>query len=1170
MGFSPSQQKIIDHRSGSLLVSAAAGSGKTSTLVAHVVKYVENGGDLGRLIIVTYTRTAAGEMRERIRIALEEAVNRQPSERHLRHQLAILPQARISTVDSLCSRLVRSYFQQIDGLMPDIRIAEEAEIRLLSQDILEAVLEEAYSAADPDFYALLDGYSSEKGHQEIMEQILLLYDSAQNAPFPEAWMDRALPAFPQTANALRQLPWMEQSVRSIRETLGELAARQDALLGELEERDAAGGALGALLREERNQIGQWLAADDYWQLRQALTAWKPAALSKKEYKRDPAFETVREVRGGLTTGGYFSLLAPLRKAPYIGPEEELRLLNLTAAPGRALIALTKCFAEKREAACRERGIATFMDMEHYALRLLVEKNADGQPVPTELARELQKGLDEIIVDEYQDINQVQEYILRGLSGEDAGRPNLFMVGDVKQSIYRFRRADPGIFMRKYAEFSPEDGAPHRKILLQDNYRSRAAVLNSTNRLFARMMDRRFGGVDYDKSAALHPAAAFSGEDPKTRVLLLEAEGNAEARLKEEGRLIAWQIRRLMAENRQIREKGPDGTVRLRPLSFGDIVILCRSLKYGAALGRVLKSCGLPAVAQETKGFYDTLEVQTLLSLLAVLDNPRQDIPLTAVLLSPFGGFTQKDLAEALPQAGGAGEDLLDRLRKLPPETAEGRFVRFLEKLENWREAAGIRSVPELLDYLLEESGWELYLKATSSGAVRLANLRQLKEMAQAYEDSSYRGLYQFLRYVDRQKDLQLDVGEAPLLSDGSDVVRIGTLHSSKGLEYPVVFLAGLEKHFNERDIGSPILIHADHGLALESRDREALMKYKNVWHRFVGGEIRRDGRAEELRLLYVGMTRAVEQLFLVAALRGELPEELEKRKDMKPEAAASFLDWLLACRAAGDDLGMAWEGYRPEEIPQPEEAALSEQLARFEAAEREQDPKLLAAVRDQFDWRYPYPPLKKMSWSVSELKQADAGKADAHSAEAPARRPFLSDPAEPDAEEISAAEKGTLFHKLMEHLPPERAGSREDAAAWLTEAKAAGLFSETQAASLDPEIAAEFYRQPVGHRALAAAAKGKLQREKPFILGVPAREPDPSDSSGEIVLVQGIIDLYFEEEDRLILVDYKTDRVRSGTELIRRYETQLRWYSRALAAASGKTVGEVYIYSTALREFVRL
>ncbi len=1178
MGFTEKQQKIVDHRNGSLLVSAAAGSGKTSTLIAHVVERIREGGDLGRLIIVTYTRAAAGEMRERLRVSLEAALRQEPENRHLRHQLALLGQARISTIDSLCQRLVRSYFQMLEGISPDLRIAEEAELKLLSRDLMDEVLEEAYQEGSADFYALLDGYSSEKDHESIIEEVLSLYDSAQNAPFPERWLAGAAPHFPETVQELKDSFWMRALTEKMRLAVQKLAEKQDKLIRELEENEAEHAAFLTQLREERRLSRTWEEAEDYFALRDALKDFRAPSLNRKDLKADPAYEEIKEIRGTPSSGGYYSLLAPLRKPPFVPPEEELRLLKLTEAPLRALISLAQSFSKKLDAACRERGIASFMDMEHYALRLLIRDDAEGAPVPTDLARELQQGIDEIIVDEYQDINQVQEYILRGLSGEEAGRPNLFMVGDVKQSIYRFRRAEPGIFMKKYAAFSENESDRHRKILLRDNFRSRASVLQSANRLFGRLMSLSFGGVDYDSETALNPAAQFEGPDPKPRVLLLSSGESAARRLKDEGRLIAYTIRKMMDEKVRVRTKLPDGSMGTRDLCYRDIVILSRSLKNGAAFAAALKSYGIPAVAQENKGFYDTLEVQTLLSLLTVLDNPRQDIPLAAVMLSPIGGFTEEELALSLPESPAeAGSSLYERVWSLPAESADGRIGIFREKLELWRTKAGYCRVPELLDLLLEESGYDLYLQAMPSGTVRLANVRQLKEMAASYEESSYRGLHQFLRYVERQKDLQLDVGEAPLLSDGSDVVRIGTLHSSKGLEYPVVFLAGLGKQFNETDLGSWALIHSSYGMALLSSDREAYMKCGNLWRRFVSEELRRDGRAEELRLLYVGMTRAEEQLILVGSMKDEPEEATRKQADKAPEDAASFLDWLLQCRGQGDELGMQWEFFTPEEIPGPAEMALEGQTKRWKTLAETSDPVLKADLKARLDWKYPHGSIPKLSLSVSELKKQEpsaVGKTEtkgrASAGSVPAGRLFQSDSPEMGEDVLSAAQKGTAFHKLMEHLPPDMTGDTEEIRAYIRQAQEKGIFSAEESATLDAEAAAAFFRSSLGKRALAAAAKGKLYREKPFILGVPYAEIDPDSRLTETVLLQGIIDMYFEEAGKLILIDYKTDRVSRLEELVQRYRVQLMYYQRALQQATDQVVAEVYLYSTVHKRFVAL
>lgn len=1168
MGFNPAQEAIIQHDKGSLLVSAAAGSGKTSTLVAHVVRRVLQGGDLRRLIIVTYTRAAAGEMRERIRQALEKELQNQPENRHLRQQLTLLGQASIATVDSLCGQLVHAHFQSLPDcdLPPDLRIGEEAELKLLGRDIAEELLEEAYAVPTEDFYALLDAYSSEKNHERIIEMIQALHDSAQNAPFPDEWLAQALPHFPKDRAEAAETPWIRAMTERIHESIRQVLARQNALIRHLAAEGEAHGAMLSVLEAERRQVEGLLEVKEYDHLREGLKALSFDRLQRKELKEDPAIELVKEQRGGLSSknGAYLETIQKLREGEIIPMEEELRLMELTLPPARALLSLTRLYGARLGEACRSRGIASFMDMEHYALGLLTRREEGGKIIPSPLARELQAGLDEIIVDEYQDINRVQEMILRMLSGEETGRPNLFMVGDVKQSIYRFRRAEPTIFIEKYESFSEAQEADHRKILLKDNYRSRGAVLDSANALFRRMMSRDFGGVDYDDSVALRAGARYQGEDEKPRVLVLHSEKPAQEQLKLEGRMLAQTMNQILEEQVLVRDRDEGGEDFYRPAAYRDMVILTQTLKNAALLARVLKDCGIPAVAQENRGFYETMEVQTLLSLLSVLNNPRQDIPLATVLLSPFGGFTEGELALYLgKQSPGC---LYERLKSQPPEALGGRFEEFLQRLDVWRREAGIRSVPDLLDHLLADSGYELYLMAMTSGPVRLANLRQLKEMARSYEKSSYRGLHQFLRYVERQKDLKIDIGEAPLMSDGTDVVRIGTLHSSKGLEYPMVFLAGLGRGFNEEELKQPFLIQTEAGLALKTQEQEALMRCPNLWYSHVQDRLRQESRGEALRLFYVGMTRAMERLYLCLSVKKDPREEetAAKYRQAPPESAASFSDWLLQAYCRGDMLAMDWHFMKEEDLEQPDLTLWQERSkVPAEAGSREKERE--DALLKRLSLRYPHPLMPRITYSVSELKKAAAAEENGGKAPVSASRYFHE---EDDPDALTAAEKGTAFHKLMEHLPLDQDLKEEGIRAYLDKALQRGILTEAEIKSMDIGAVAAFFQAEPGRRALQAAARGRLFREKPFILGVPYRAIQPDIDSEELALVQGIIDMYYEEEGGLVLIDYKTDRVSQPELLTERYAIQMAYYVRALEAATGLKVQEVYLYSVAHRCFI--
>ncbi len=830
-----------------------------------------------------------------------------------------------------------------------------------------------------------------------------------------------------------------------------------------------------------------------------------------------------------------------------------------------LAALTRRFGEKLRESCIKRSLASFSDMEHYARELLLTRDEAGRLRPTELAASLAGEIDEIIIDEYQDINQVQEYIMLALSGEMHRRPNLLMVGDIKQSIYRFRRADPEIFAGKYDTFTPLPQGTHQRIDFLENYRSRERVLRCANQLFSLMMSRDFGGTDYARRALLRAGASYPGEDTIPRMMLLQTEQPAEEAIALQGRMIAGKIKELMEKGSPIRDGASQDPQALRPMNYRDMVILTQSAESGSRLARVLRSFGIPAVAQDKKGFYDTREVQTMLALLKILDNPRQDIPLGVVLLSPLGGFSQKELAEFAVAEESKKGDYYDRLLGAESHPLYPRIRAFFEKVHGWRQLAQLLSVPELMESILEESGYEYYLAAMPSGPVRLANLEQLKEMARSYEESTYRGLYQFLRYVERQRKLSLDISEAPLLSDGSDVVRVGTFHSSKGLEYPVVFLAALERGFNERELQGLMLIHDREGIALRTRDRENFLSYDNLWFQSVREKLQREARAERLRLLYVGMTRAMEHLYVVGAVK-KTPEELcANYREKSPDSAASMLDWFLQAYAKGYELDMEWAFIRESDLPQPE-AAPEKRDRQLNQAAHQEDEAARRAFSAQLNYVYPHKSPGRLAYSVSELAEDTASEKQ----EQIRKTGYVLRESEEQAgvPELDAAARGTAFHKLMEHLPLTAARDGEKIRAYLSSARQQGIFSQAEADSLPSEAVLSFYSHPIGERALRAAEQGQLWREQPFLLGLEEKELYPEEAGEELLLVQGIIDMYFEEPDGLVLVDYKTDRVKDPRALVPRYQRQLDYYARALQAARNRPVKEIYLYSSVHRCFV--
>ena len=1200
MEFSEKQRQVVDHRRGSLLVSAAAGSGKTTTLIAHIAEQLAEPdpakrADLSRFIVVTYTNAAAAEMKSRLARELSRLAEEQPRAEYLKAQLALVPQARISTVDSLCNYLVRNYFARID-VSPDLRIAEDSEMKLLQSDVTEALFEERYQRGDRDFLELVRCCGSEKGDSALRSMVQSLYQSAQNDPFPADWLANAARPFPDSVPALRQEPWMQQREERLREELRALKQEAEAGLARMEEEEHA--AYTEMFRKDLVLFRHFLEAPDEEQLQQRLSGCRfEAKPPMRGAKKNPELDDyVSALRGSASAPrGYLSCLKKLKEQYAPLTDEELRRLRATDRPRATLCRLAEDFGEALEEAMKKRNIADFMALEHMALRLLAEKDGEGRIVPTALARELQGDFDEIIVDEYQDINNLQELILLCLSGELTGRPNLFMVGDVKQSIYRFRRANPGLFLAKYRDFAYEEDAPHRKIDLSENYRSQRTVLAAVNDVFERIMDTPFGGLAYDEHARLRAGASFATPGEAPALLLLVSDASGEDRVRAEAAMIGKRIRRLMDE-RTLLDNGKGGT---RPLTYRDIVIYLRNMGSAKLFADTLSAMGIPATAPLKHGFYQTQEIQTLMALLAVIDNPRNDIPLAAVLTSPLAGFSDGLLAELTAGAEPSELTLYDRLQgalKREPERYP-QLARFTERLTAWREASRSRGIPELLRDILTESGYELYLGAMPGGRVRLANVELLLDQARRFESTSYRGLYQFNRYLKRLLEAQEDSGEASLGGEEENLVHIGTIHSGKGLESPVVFVAELDKDFNQSDSKATLLIHEELGLALPTVIPSERLKCGNLWQILLKSRMQEEAKAEEQRLLYVAMTRAKERLYLSGCLKdaaswqslypalqelpaGPLPSATVRR-------GSCYLDWLLMALCSGQKALKVEVQQEEGLVREAAQRQISLEALRREMESLEQHPAPVSErLRARLSWHYPHEALEgvKGVYSVSELKKKAQEAQDGHpAAEAgPAVQAasigaaanagqdsfWHSDKAEPAEGPLTGAEKGTIFHKCLELLVPEKCVTAEGVAQGLEQLKTGGFLTDRELTAVRPQDILAFYQSPQGARVIEASRRGRLHREQPFIMSLPLEEICPGTGSREQALVQGIIDLYLEEEDGLVLMDYKTDRVKSEEELVTRYRVQLDYYRRALEAASGKCVKECYLYSVALRQWI--
>ncbi|MDD7177136.1 MAG: helicase-exonuclease AddAB subunit AddA, partial [Lachnospiraceae bacterium] len=888
------QQQVIDLRDRNLLVSAAAGSGKTAVLVERIIKKVldpEHPVDIDHLLVVTFTKAAAAEMRERVAKAIETRMDEEKDNAYLNRQYTLVHHAQITTIDSFCLYVVKNYFQCI-GLEPGFRVGDPGELSLILEDVLADVLERWYEAADPEFLAFADNYASAKNDTNLAQMVRRLYDYSTSYPWPEEWLRQITDVYePQalTAEALSDPDsWLQELMRYLHAVIG---GERDRLL--LAKRlclepdgpdmylDNIEGVLEQLEGVEEitdyDALGMAIAKLDFGRLavRRGFDGDKSAQELVKTLRSNAKEELQKLYKKFFT----LPLASQLEDLAYTG--RSVRVLSL----------LTLDFAGAYRKKKEELGLLDFSDIEHMALRILVDEKTKE---PTDVARQFQALFEEVMIDEYQDSNYVQEAILTAVSG-GGGRNNRFMVGDVKQSIYRFRLARPELFMEKYDTYSTED-APCRKICLDQNFRSRFQVLDSVNDLFYRIMKRDVGGVEYDKAAALYPGADYpqapQKDAYKTRILLadsgaqgLEENGMDNAKILEAA-MIAEEICRLKEQ-----QCISDGQGGFRPVQYSDIVILLRSPgSWGDELVEQLSARGIPSHRMSVSGYFGTSEVQTVLSLCQVIDNPLQDIPLAAVLRSPFFDFSNEELAKLRLEGTHAFfyEHVKDYAAHGTDAALKEKSAHFLAVLGDYRERSRRSSVHDLLDQILRESGYLNFVRALPAGEKRLANVEMLLQQAVSYERTSYKGLFSFIRYMEKLQKYEVDFGEADVTLEHEDVVRIMSIHKSKGLEFPIVFVSGLGRKFNKKDSTDAMILDSSYGVGLACVEGKKHRKRTTLLREMIAARIAGDNIGEELRVLYVALTRAKEQLILTGTLRE--PEKMLLTYELQSEEDASFLD----------------------------------------------------------------------------------------------------------------------------------------------------------------------------------------------------------------------------------------------------------------------------------------
>ncbi|SHO52007.1 UvrD-helicase domain-containing protein [Anaerocolumna xylanovorans] len=1245
MDWTREQKEVIETRNKNLLVSAAAGSGKTAVLVERIIGRItdkEDGIDIDRLLVVTFTNAAAAEMKERIRKAIDDRLSVDSDNANLQRQAALVHNAQITTIHSFCLSVIRENFQSLP-IDPAFRIAEEAELTLLKSDVLEDLLEEYYEEGSEEFLAFSEGFGGGKTDTGIEELILNIHQFSMSAPWPKEWYEKLSSSYHiQSAEEMKGAFW----IKELMTMLNRMAEGLVAMLEEAEKlclKEDGPDAYLPAISSDLEQLKGLSGITDYTLFGEKVRNISFARLSGKRQEGVDAAkkEQVKGIRDKVKKA-----VSDMVGSYYFQSEEEM-VSDITAMKDsiEVMIRICRDFTERFQKKKAEKNVVDFHDLEHLALSVLVKKE-NGEIIPTPAADELADYYKEIMVDEYQDSNLVQEIILESISGGRFGRPDRFMVGDVKQSIYKFRLADPRIFMEKYEKYdvffmpphlcsSPSEAAictgakddscplreeeakaDNRRIDLHKNFRSRDVVINSINSIFKKIMTKQLGDIEYDEKAYLYPGAGYLEEEgvSKTTELLLVTTGPVEesenGEDKQEDEDYTAKELEALAIGKRIKElTDPDTGLMvqdkksgaLRRAVYGDIAILLRSMAgFAEGFADTLSAEGIPSHTETQTGYFKTLEISAALNLLRVIDNPRQDIPFTAVLRSPMAGFTDEELAEIRMAKKRVTMYEASRNYLLTKEDElSGKIADFIKKLDGYRDMAVHLTINELIVKVLEDTGYYNYVSAMPGGDKRRANLDMLVQQAISFEKTSYSGLFHFIRYMERLDRYDVDFGEAKVTGEDEKSVRIMSIHKSKGLEFPVVFVAGMGKNFNLQDSRAKVLLHQDYGIGTDYLDLSLRVKAPTLLKKFIQKQLVLESLGEELRVLYVALTRAKEKLILTAGVKdmnkllseyaGGTLDNKEHISFFTLSKAASYLDWIMAAliHQKGFEEVLRAHGFLPDSLEDDkffvqeytyEKLLFQEKVSQEVKALKEDillsrdkdfiyDSEYKHRIEEYFKYRYPYASESNIhtKLTVSELKKMGQEEAEEPSTSLLREKQETKEYPIPDflkeVKEEKGADLGTLIHKVLELAPVNEIHGEEELHIFLKGLVEKKRLSAEEAEVLDIKRLGGFFESPLAARLRKAEAEEKLYKEQQFIMGIKAKDISEDYKSEELVLVQGIIDAYFVENDSLILVDYKSDAKVTEEILRRRYSRQLAYYRRALEQLTGKKVKESLLYS---------
>lgn len=1231
--WTPAQKSAIDIRDCNVLVSAAAGSGKTAVLVERIISMItdpDKNIDIDRLVVVTFTKAAAAQMKDKIRKALDSMLDENPGDVNLLRQITLLNNAQITTIDSFCLWIIRNHFPEVN-LDPGFRIMDEGEKKLIENDVLEDVLEEFYAEADEEFFNLVDAFGMGRDDSGLVSIIDKIYRFSRSNPWIDEWFDECMRVYD---DETYDNPAIKELYDSIKNALLDYRDKYNRLVHICSEPAGPAAYTGAL-QSDLLGINEMINSQDFGELGRKARTFSFEALSrKKDAGADPALKEYVKGQRKL----FKDYIGRLNDKIFLKDDEGIFAdMQGAGIQIRTLLKVSKVYAKRVSEVKREKGIIDFNDMEHLALSILVKKE-DGKLVYTETADKLANRFEEILIDEYQDSNQLQEVILNAvsktrLSGENN---NIYMVGDVKQSIYKFRLACPELFIEKYDTYS--ETGDNVRIELQKNFRSRENVLECANDVFSHIMNKNFSGIGYDESVRLNagfPYPEYSGNNygddanKSTDVILISSENEEEATTRElEADRLAKLIEGIVSSGINVYDS--DENI-YRPAEYRDIVILTRSVTgWADTFADALMDRGIPAYTDSSTGYFSVREIQVILSMLTIVDNPVQEISLAAAMMSYFGGFTAAELGmvrklgrehadknthnnlyehlKAVAVLGGA-----DNIQETDVKQLSGKCALFLAKLTEYRDKSSVEPLYDLCWEMIYDSGYYDYVGTMPAGAQRQANLNVLLERAAGYGKSSYSGLFNFLRYIERLKKFDEDFAEGAASLDNENLVRIMSIHKSKGLEFPIVILAGAHKSINFMDATAPVLVDQNLGIAVDYVDLERRTKTPTIIKGAMARRIVRESIAEEERLLYVAMTRAREKLIITGVVK-DADKTLDKYRAKSEELATdgtlsyadsenikNYLDMIMpVCLMDSDKLKGSFKVMV--DAVEDSEADADETGNSFETGNVTDIDAVKAGEALDGNNEAGYPSLDelpeyvpadnasgRMKLTVSQLKAmqaednseenaymddsvkeafekeaydeqaADNGNRDGQTDSQTIAEPsnsiipkFISG----EEVQLAANERGSAYHRVMECLDYSVSVNLDGVKADINRMLETGKMNELQVKSVNPWDINTFVQSDTGRRVANAVNCGSVRREQPFVF----------EYEGQ--LIQGIIDLYFEEDGEFVLVDYKTDRVMKGEagekELVRRYAIQLDYYAKALTQLTGKKVKEKIIYSFAL------